>query len=53
LRSYEKKEAFVWLEKEVAERGYWTGVYAVDPVLDDLRADPRFKEMLKRLNLPE
>jgi hypothetical protein len=49
----EKEEAFVWLEKEVAERGYWCGVYAVAPELDDLRDDPRFKEMLKRLNLPE
>src|SRR5882762_2950305 len=49
----EKEEAFVWLEKEVAERGYWCGVYAVAPELDDLRGDPRFKEMLKRLNLPE
>ena len=49
----EKEEALVWLEKEVAERGYWSGVYAVAPELDDLRDDPRFKEMLKRLNLPE
>ena len=49
----EKEEAFVWLEKEVAERGYWAGVYAVAPELDHLRNDPRFKEMLKRLSLPE
>ncbi len=49
----EKEEAFVWLEKEVAERGYWAGVYAVAPELDDLRNDPRFKAMLKRMNLPE
>jgi serine/threonine protein kinase/Tfp pilus assembly protein PilF len=49
----EKEEALVWLEKEVAERGYWCGVYAVAPELDDLRSDQRFKEMLKRLNLPE
>jgi len=49
----EKEEAFVWLEKDVAERGYWSSNYAVDPILDDLRSDPRFKDMLKRLNLPE
>jgi eukaryotic-like serine/threonine-protein kinase len=49
----EKEEAFFWLEKEVEERGYWTGIYALAPELDDLRPDPRFKAMLKRLNLPE
>ncbi len=49
----EKEEAFGWLEKEVTERGYWAGVYAVAPELDALRDDPRFKKMLKRLNLPE
>ncbi|MDQ3258430.1 MAG: tetratricopeptide repeat protein, partial [Acidobacteriota bacterium] len=49
----EKEEAFVWLDKAVAERSSYASSYAVDPVLDDLRSDPRFKEMLKRLNLPE
>jgi serine/threonine-protein kinase len=49
----EKDEAFVWLEKDIAERSSWPVVYAVVPELDELRDDPRFKEMLKRLNLPE
>jgi serine/threonine-protein kinase len=49
----EKEEAFVWLEKGVAERSSYASSYAIDPVLDDLRSDPRFKDMLKRLNLPE
>jgi len=49
----EKDEAFVWLEKDIAERSAWTGFYGVAPELDDLRSDRRFKAMLKRLNLPE
>jgi TolB-like protein/Tfp pilus assembly protein PilF len=49
----EKDEAFVWLEKDIAERSSWPVVYAVVPELDDLRDDPHFKDMLKRLNLPE
>jgi TolB-like protein/Tfp pilus assembly protein PilF len=49
----EKEDAFVGLEKEIEERGYWASVYAVAPELDELRDDPRFKAMLKRMNLPE
>jgi len=49
----EKEQAFVWLEKEIEERGYWANMYAVAPELDELRDDPRYKAMLKRLNLPE
>ena len=49
----EKEEALDWLEKEIDERGASPGSYAVMPELDELRAEPRFKAMLKRLNLPE
>jgi len=48
-----KDEAFIWLEKDVAERGYWSGLLSVSPELDSLRDDPRFKNLLKRMNLPE
>ena len=49
----EKEEAFALLEKDIAEHSSFVSVLAVDPALDDLRDDPRFKAMLKRLNLPE
>jgi serine/threonine-protein kinase len=49
----EKDEVFAWLEKDIAERSTWNLVYGVTPELDELRNDPRFKDMLKRLNLPE
>ncbi len=49
----EKEEALNWLEKVVADRSPTLVYYAVSPVLNNLRAEPRFKGMLKRMNLPE
>ena len=49
----DKDEVFAWLEKDITERSTWNLVYGVTPELDELRDDPRFKDMLKRLNLPE
>jgi TolB-like protein/Tfp pilus assembly protein PilF len=49
----EKEEALDWLEMEIDDRGSLATYYAVMPELDDLRTEPRFKAMLKRLNLPE
>ena len=49
----EKEEAFALLEKDIAEHSSFVSVLAVEPALDDLRDDPRFKAMLGRLNLPE
>ena len=48
-----KEEALLNLEKEVEERGYWASSYAADPALDDFRSEPRFKALLKKMNLPE
>ena len=49
----EKDEALARLEQDIAERSSYASFCASEPALDDLRGDPRFKEMLKRLNLPE
>jgi TolB-like protein/Tfp pilus assembly protein PilF len=49
----EKTEALNWLEKHMTSRAETANTYAVAPEFDDLRSEPRFKEMLKRMNLPE
>jgi TolB-like protein/Tfp pilus assembly protein PilF len=49
----DKEEALNYLEKHMSSRAETAGSYAVAPELDDLRSEPRFKEMLKRMNLPE
>ena len=47
----EKDKAFVWLEKEVAERSPRTPLLSVNPLFDDLRDDPRFQALLRRITL--
>ncbi|HEX9421835.1 MAG TPA: tetratricopeptide repeat protein [Pyrinomonadaceae bacterium] len=49
----DKEEALNWLEKQMSGRSETANTYAVAPELDELRSEPRFKEMLKRMNLPE
>jgi hypothetical protein len=48
----EKDRAFEWLEKAYDER--FAGLLAsikVDPIYDPLRSDPRFADLLRRMNL--
>jgi serine/threonine-protein kinase len=48
----EKDKAFEWLEKGYEERSLGGGeTIKVDPVWDSLRSDPRFKDLLRRMNL--
>lgn len=48
-----KQEALDYLEKHMRDHAETASAFGVDPELDDLRNEPRFKEMLKRMNLPE
>ena len=48
----EKDEAFAWLERAFEERSHWLTLIAVDPKLDPLRGDPRYPDLLRRMNLP-
>jgi len=44
----EKDKAFEWLEKAFQERD----IEPVSPLLDPIREDPRFTDILQRMNLP-
>lgn len=48
-----KDEALHWLETAYLQRAEWMVVLKVDPRLDDdLRAHPRFQDLLRRMNFP-
>ncbi len=48
----DKDKAFAALERAFAAKEDMARM-KVDPLYDDLRDDPRFKDLLKRMNLPE
>jgi len=45
----EKDQTFQWLERSYEERSI--GSIEVDPIYDPLRSDPRFADLLRRMNL--
>ena len=49
----DKDTAFTWLEKSYAERsqGLARNYPKVSPTVDPLRSDPRFADLLRRMNL--
>jgi len=48
-----KDRAFAWLDKAVEQRS-WIIIYVkYDDVWDPLRSDPRFKDLLRRVGLPQ
>ena len=48
----DKDTAFAWLNRAVADRSTWLVYSKWEPRLDPLRSDPRFQDLLRRLNLP-
>ena len=48
-----KDEALQWLEKGYEERDFRMTLLSVSPELDNLRSDPRFKELMRRMGMPE
>jgi tetratricopeptide (TPR) repeat protein len=47
----DRDEAFKWLEKDFVEHSYSPARIAVDPKYDDLRDDPRFAGLVRRVAL--
>ncbi len=47
----DRDAAFRWLEEDVDERSLYPPFFAVDPVFDELRDDPRFEELVRRVGL--
>ena len=48
----EKDHAFAWLDKAYADHDKGLCFLMVDPPLDPLRPDPRFQDLLRRMNFP-
>jgi tetratricopeptide (TPR) repeat protein len=48
----EMDTAFYFLEKAFEERSVWLGYLGLEPQWDPLRTDPRFNNLLRRVNLP-
>ena len=49
----DKDQAFEWLEKAYQEHSVWLPWLRVDPKFDDLRSDPRFLDLLRRIGLQQ
>jgi hypothetical protein len=48
----EDDKALHWLEKSYRERATGMVFLKVDPRFDPLRSDPRFQDLLRRMNFP-
>ncbi len=48
----EKDQAFSYLEKAYEDRDYYLTLLQIKPRFDPLRSDPRFQDLLRRMNFP-
>ena len=48
----DKDQAFAWLEKAYEDRSTFLTEFKVEPMFDSLRSDPRFQDLLRRMNFP-
>jgi TolB-like protein/Tfp pilus assembly protein PilF len=48
----DKENTFKWLLTAYDDRAVWMAYLAVDPIFDRYRSDQRFKDLLRRIDLP-
>ena len=49
----DKDRAINLIEKDYRQRSSWLNRLKVDPVMDPLRQDPRFKELMRKMNFEQ
>jgi serine/threonine-protein kinase len=49
----DKNATFEWLDKAYEDRSSWFTWMAVDARFDGVRGDPRFRDLLRRMKIPE
>jgi tetratricopeptide (TPR) repeat protein len=52
LRIGDRDRAVSWIGRDLDTSCFWGNTLAVDPVLDDLRTDPRYPALLEQIRLP-
>ena len=45
----DKDSTFAWIRKGIDERSEETAYIKVDPIMDPLRSDPRYRDILRRI----
>ena len=48
----ETDKAMEWLEKTYEQQEGWLPLLQTEPMFDNLRSDPRFQDLIKRMNFP-
>ena len=49
----DKEKTFEWLEKAFQVRDSGLPLLRIGPTFEPIRDDPRYKDLIKRMNLPE
>ncbi len=49
----EKDRAFQWLDTAYQDHCAWLSLLRIDPIMDPLRADPRYAELVRKIGLPQ